>query len=618
MSINISSEAECRKAYLNYHCYGNSMGISAEEMGKITQAWDSKLSSWQASVSSDENEYEFDDSEYANYKSEGKNAAKDAAGGYSGKTGGQWTRAVGDGVASAGGVFLNTVGSGIATNIAQRLGGKTLGTAMGKAANKITEKAGEGAGDKATQNQAWIVAAPLALAIATAYMAKKPNKEAKEACDALQTEMTGAQATLEETQGEMETMAEEIIELSDKALTNNEDANDEIEDQKSEYDMYYQTFMTIQSKIESGEPLTQSEKDLYEAVIGYLNEIGISIEELSQETTDVVAELYEEMGTYQDGYDNAAETMGEIEGLTDYAASFDSVSRDQSYALACAMSANAAASGVLAGFLFADMNIFTKTQSAIMGGIATAAGVSNGLAAYQQFDWAGKIGQEIDLRKATQDLNSNTMDMYDEEIDAYDGWMQGVEDLELEIPDDVAPVEGTPIPTDGANNDGNSGGENNSSTGPVTGSVDSSTYANYADVVQGNNQDPSNAPTSNVVTANPDGTGQVVLSQEYATAICNALGLPVTTTGPKFNSAAIPKIIANLIPGFSENDIKTVMNGGKLQGNYDASLVQTLTGDDTGKDENVDISEKLTDKLKIVINFYNPIFTKAAQQGWKC
>ena len=40
------------------------------------------------------------------------------------------------------------------------------------------------------------------------------------------------------------------------------------------------------------------------------------------------------------------------------------------------------------------------------------------------------------------------MDMYDEEIDAYDGWMQGVEDLELEIPDDVAPPEGSSIPTE--------------------------------------------------------------------------------------------------------------------------------------------------------------------------
>ena len=51
MSININSEAACRKAYLNYHCYGNSMNISADEMGEITKKWESKLNSWQATVS---------------------------------------------------------------------------------------------------------------------------------------------------------------------------------------------------------------------------------------------------------------------------------------------------------------------------------------------------------------------------------------------------------------------------------------------------------------------------------------------------------------------------------------------------------------------------------------
>ena len=80
MAININSEAFCRKAYLNYHCYGNTMGLSAEEMGKITQAWPDRISSWQATVSSDENEYEFDDSEYARYRDEGKKAGEKATG----------------------------------------------------------------------------------------------------------------------------------------------------------------------------------------------------------------------------------------------------------------------------------------------------------------------------------------------------------------------------------------------------------------------------------------------------------------------------------------------------------------------------------------------------------
>ena len=50
---------------------------------------------------------------------------------------------------------------------------------------------------------------------------------------------------------------------------------------------------------------------------------------------------------------------------------------------------------------------------------------------------ASDIGDEIDARKATQDLNSATTDLYDENIDIYAGQMEGVEDLELEIPEEM-------------------------------------------------------------------------------------------------------------------------------------------------------------------------------------
>ena len=59
---------------------------------------------------------------------------------------------------------------------------------------------------------------------------------------------------------------------------------------------------------------------------------------------------------------------------------------------------------------------------------------------------AGQVGKEIDMRKDTQSFNTETMDMYDEEIDAFDGHMTGVEDLELEIPDDVEAPEDTALP----------------------------------------------------------------------------------------------------------------------------------------------------------------------------
>ena len=75
-----------------------------------------------------------------------------------------------------------------------------------------------------------------------------------------------------------------------------------------------------------------------------------------------------------------------------------------------------------------------------------AASASSGLAAAEQFTWAGDVGKEIDIRKQTEDLNAETLDVYTEEVDSYAGWMQGVDDLELEIPNDIEAPQDTALP----------------------------------------------------------------------------------------------------------------------------------------------------------------------------
>lgn len=522
MAINVNSEAYCRKAYLNYHCYGNTMGLTAEDMGKITQAWESRISSWQATVSSDENEYEFDDSEYANYKEQGKEAAQKATGHDGSKE--SWVRVTGDFASGTAGALAGTaVGKGVANNIAHKIvdktteevaekalesageeaakqagtkvvtnfvtkaaqkaaikeGTKKLGeTALKEAGEKAAQKlgkeaskeaieaatqkgmeeaakeAGKEAGKKVTDaaaNIGWIITAPLALATGIAYQANKPNKDQVEACNALQTEMDAAQVTLADTQGEMEVMSDEIISLSDEATTYNEDANSEIEGQKTEYDSYLATYNALKEKIDAGTPLTDSEKELYKAVVGYLTEIGVLMEETMADASDEVGELYDEIGSYQEGYDVAAESMGEVEGLTDFAEGFDDATRTMCYVEGAAQTLNAASGAKAAwgaGKFAASGGIFTAWAWGFAAMGAAGAAMS-GVGAYQQFKWAGEVGTEIDMRKVTQDVNTDTMDIYTEEIDAYDGYMQGVEDLELEVPDDIAPPEDAPeIPTE--------------------------------------------------------------------------------------------------------------------------------------------------------------------------
>ena len=138
------------------------------------------------------------------------------------------------------------------------------------------------------------------------------------------------------------------------------------------------------------------------------------------------------MGDYQETYGNAASTMGEVEGVTDYAESFDGATKTSCTAEAVSQGLNAA-TGYTAGAKLMAGGFWNWA----LGAASIAAGASSTGAALEQNNWAGKVSDEIDARKATQDLNSTTTDLYDENIDIYAGQMEGVEDLELEIPEDM-------------------------------------------------------------------------------------------------------------------------------------------------------------------------------------
>ncbi len=469
----LNSQSYAFKCWNNYYYGNNTMGISSKDMGEITQTWNSELANWKAVALDDENAYDIPDDDFSKSYQNGKDAGKEATG-YDGKKGGAITRTVVDAGLGVAGALGATVGKNVAGNIGVKVGGSLVANAGKKAAEKAATKAaeeatakaleegateaaakaaGKAAGEEVTQKSvkqagSWSVAAPLALAQATLYMAKKPNKDGKEACDALQDVMAESQAASISAQDEMTAMGEELMTLSDEAAEYNEDANDQIEEQKTEYDMYMASFMALKEKAEAGEALTDEEKALYKELGGLLTESGEAITETQEETGENVTAIYDDMGTYQEGYDYAAETVAEVQGITDYAESFDSATQTMCYVEGAAQTLNAA-SGIKAGIkagLAAAGSLGFNAWAWACAAMGASAGVMSGIGAAEQFKWAGEVGTEIEARKATQDLNTDTSDMYDSEIDNYDGWMTGVEDLELEIPDEIEAPEDTELP----------------------------------------------------------------------------------------------------------------------------------------------------------------------------
>ena len=116
-----------------------------------------------------------------------------------------------------------------------------------------------------------------------------------------------------------------------------------------------------------------------------------------------------------------------------------------------------------------------------------------------------------------------------------------------------------------------------------------------------------------------DYKGQVIMSEDYAQAIVSVLGQSAMNqngVGGTFSTDKIAAILAALCTGFTEETFQTIIDGNNLNGSYDAELYETLTGDETGEEVEVDNSSSITEKAKAIVDFYYPIFSAAAANGW--
>lgn len=427
MSISIS-EGQARLIYLDYHTRGNTMGTSPQEMGAIVSQYADKIATWQTSV--DSNQYEWDDSDYDEYIEDGKEIGMEATGGH--------TRAdqAGDVAASTG--HLVGAAAGTATTIA--LGGvKEASKNVGAIAGKLTGKAAGKAGAEATKNAlpfSAYIGAIVAIATYAAYLIKKPNKDGNEACKAVANPLTNAQGALQGSQSEMEKMQAELVNLSNEASAQNDNTNSQIVDKKTEQDYYLKIYNSLKAKISSGKELTADEKSLYKFVAAEINNTGANIDSLVEENSVIITDINESMGTYQEGYDYAAETMGEAQGVAEYSASFDTQTKSFAYVEAVAQGINAVG-GLVAGLRLLVGPIWQW----VVGFASIAAGVGSGVAVKEQLDIAKNADNTLQTRKVTEDLNVATQEVYDVEVDNYAVLMEGTETLELAVPQELATVD---------------------------------------------------------------------------------------------------------------------------------------------------------------------------------
>ena len=108
LSNALNSQAYAYKCWYNYNYGNNTMGISAKDMGEITQTWNGELNNWHATALDDENAYEIEDDDFSTSRNNGRNQAEDKTG-YDGKQGGQYVRTGLDAAAGVAGALGSTI-----------------------------------------------------------------------------------------------------------------------------------------------------------------------------------------------------------------------------------------------------------------------------------------------------------------------------------------------------------------------------------------------------------------------------------------------------------------------------------------------------------------------------
>ena len=522
MSVNVNSISDSYNAWYNYKYGGNTRGITSAEFSDIVTRWKSNLNSWESQAAQDENKYEITDEDYSKSKSNGKDSARMKTGYKSNKTG-MIVRGSVDAAAGLAGALANSVGKKVAEKATEKIAGKLIGKKATekiaeKAAKKVlTQKLGEEvekkaikeaskkiAGDvtnnlagamqddvinatagkltgtatkeatkeatKASNNakggKVWLITAPLSMAMGILYQTNKPNKDEHNAAGELEsTILPDAQGELVDAEDQMESATESVMDLTEEANALQEDAADEIEENKTQFDMFNTSLTALKEKANSGEKLTESEKELYKELIPSMKEASDNISGVEEDAIDGVDDIHGDIEGYQSDFDSAADTIANVQGITDYAASFDSTAEVMCYVEGVGQALNAASgakAAVDAGRFAASGGIFTAWAWAFAA-MGTAGAVTSGLGAYEQYNWANDIGREVDLRKMTQDMGSETLDSYNEQIDMYDDNLGIVEDLEIEIPDDLEiPEETDPNNLVVANGTENGNNPNNS------------------------------------------------------------------------------------------------------------------------------------------------------------
>ena len=117
-----------------------------------------------------------------------------------------------------------------------------------------------------------------------------------------------------------------------------------------------------------------------------------------------------------------------------------------------------------------------------------------------------------------------------------------------------------------------------------------------------------------------DSNGLVVMSESYASVLKSVLGedcMDSDGRGGTFSKDMIPALIEKVAGAYvTEEDVRTVIDGGKIESNYDVTVLKTKSQDVVSINQTHDNTDSVTSKIEAIVNYFYPIFQAAASNGW--
>ena len=427
--------------------------LTGSQRCQLAAQWGAdKIKLWESVDSTD---YKISDDDFDAAKSSGRKKAEEETGHDGSKQ--SWVRVGADALGSAAGALgaaaPSLLGKGIHNGLNKMSSKNVSSWTNNQTGQSGTNQMGDQLSDKTKgdKNLGDITTIVLTAAVALKYRLSKPNEDQHDAAMKLYNASEGSgvladgQASLNEAQEIMQDATEQTTELTEEAEEINEDANEDIDDNKTNFDFFRKQYEYLKAKAQSGEELTPDEKQMLKKLAPLMEEASANISSAQDEASTALSDKSDEIAAFQSDYDDGAETIAEVQGVTDFAEGFDSATRTMAYIEGVSQGLNGASAGVAAGRLAAKSGLgFWLVAPFVAIGAATV--TSSAFASTEQFKWAGEIGQEIDVRESVQDLGSETEDVYNEELDNFAGNLDIIDDLELEVPEDTA-IPDAPVET---------------------------------------------------------------------------------------------------------------------------------------------------------------------------